>query len=201
MDMWRHLACENFRCGRLEEHRQNRACDPSGGAFERTWVQGLDHQTRPPRLEEPSLEVLLGRFDPADIVIIEGYKGESHPKIETHHDCGFHNGANWLEVPLNKRLKNDCFALPQGVHWTPVSEALDYLRGSLQGVTSQERVSFGRLWVCFWCKRTFALSRRTGGCWSAFLRPCAIRVGDPNFDRRDDTGRGRYDCAPRGCHA
>jgi len=42
---------------------------------------------------------------------------------------------------LNKRLKNDCFALPQGVHWTPVSEALDYLRGSLQGVTSQERVS------------------------------------------------------------
>lgn len=42
---------------------------------------------------------------------------------------------------MNKRLKNDCFALPQGVHWTPVSEALDYLRGSLQGVTSQERVS------------------------------------------------------------
>lgn len=39
--------------------------------------------------EEPSLEVLLGRFDPADIVIIEGYKGESHPKIETHrHEAG-----------------------------------------------------------------------------------------------------------------
>lgn len=33
---------------------------------------------------EPPLDELLARFNPADIVIIEGYKGEGHPKIETH---------------------------------------------------------------------------------------------------------------------
>ena len=34
--------------------------------------------------DEPSLDDLLARLAPADIVIIEGYKGEGHPKIETH---------------------------------------------------------------------------------------------------------------------
>ncbi len=34
--------------------------------------------------DEPPLEDLLARFKPVDIVIIEGYKGEGHPKIETH---------------------------------------------------------------------------------------------------------------------
>lgn len=33
---------------------------------------------------EPSLDDLLKRLAPADLVIIEGYKGEGHPKIETH---------------------------------------------------------------------------------------------------------------------
>lgn len=31
---------------------------------------------------EPSLAAILARFDPCDIVIVEGYKRESHPKIE-----------------------------------------------------------------------------------------------------------------------
>ena len=30
------------------------------------------------------------------------------------------------------KLRNDCFALPAGVHWTPVSEALDLLEQRLQ---------------------------------------------------------------------
>jgi len=35
-------------------------------------------------------------------------------------------------------LKNDCFALPAGVDWTPVDEALDDLRRRLHGVTDVE---------------------------------------------------------------
>lgn len=50
------------------------------------------------------------------------------------------------EVPT---LRNDCFALPQGVHWTPVNEALELLRSRLLAVTSIEtlplRQSAGRI--------------------------------------------------------
>lgn len=34
--------------------------------------------------EEPSLDSLIARLDPVDLVLIEGYKHESHPKIEAH---------------------------------------------------------------------------------------------------------------------
>lgn len=37
-------------------------------------------------------------------------------------------------------LRNDCFALPQGVHWTPVDEALALLRDRLTPVTGEEDV-------------------------------------------------------------
>lgn len=37
-------------------------------------------------------------------------------------------------------LRNDCFALPQGVHWTPVDEALEMLRVRLSPVTASETV-------------------------------------------------------------
>lgn len=37
-------------------------------------------------------------------------------------------------------LRNDCFALPQGVHWTQVDEALDLLRRRLTPVTKVEHV-------------------------------------------------------------
>ena len=33
---------------------------------------------------EPPLEALLARLDPADLVLIEGYKAAPHPKIECH---------------------------------------------------------------------------------------------------------------------
>lgn len=33
---------------------------------------------------EPPLADLLGRLQPVDLVLIEGYKREDHPKIETH---------------------------------------------------------------------------------------------------------------------
>ena len=37
-------------------------------------------------------------------------------------------------------LRNDCFALPVGVHWTPVDEALTLLRERLVPVTKREKV-------------------------------------------------------------
>ena len=36
------------------------------------------------------------------------------------------------------RLKNDCFALPPGVDWTPVDEALTRLQGALSVVVATE---------------------------------------------------------------
>ncbi|MEP2920747.1 MAG: gephyrin-like molybdotransferase Glp [Sulfitobacter sp.] len=42
-----------------------------------------------------------------------------------------------LDVPV---LRNDCFALPQGVHWTPVEEALALLRARLVAVTQEQVV-------------------------------------------------------------
>ena len=38
-------------------------------------------------------------------------------------------------------LRNDCFALPPGVHWTPVDEALANLKQRLRPVTTTEQVS------------------------------------------------------------
>jgi molybdopterin-guanine dinucleotide biosynthesis protein B len=34
--------------------------------------------------EEPTLEVLLQRLGPVDLVLVEGYKRDAHPKIEAH---------------------------------------------------------------------------------------------------------------------
>lgn len=33
---------------------------------------------------EPTLEALLGRLDPCDLVLVEGFKGAGHAKIEAH---------------------------------------------------------------------------------------------------------------------
>ncbi|MEM5520352.1 gephyrin-like molybdotransferase Glp [Sulfitobacter sp. AS59] len=40
-------------------------------------------------------------------------------------------------------LRNDCFALPPGVHWTPVDEALSLLKARLSPVVSVETVPLG----------------------------------------------------------
>jgi molybdopterin-guanine dinucleotide biosynthesis adapter protein len=34
--------------------------------------------------DEPTLEALLARLSPVDLVLIEGYKRDAHPKIEAH---------------------------------------------------------------------------------------------------------------------
>ncbi len=40
-------------------------------------------------------------------------------------------------------LRNDCFALPPGVHWTPVEEALSMLRERMVAVTGTQKVPLG----------------------------------------------------------
>lgn len=42
----------------------------------------LMHELR--EAEEPTLEALLARLSPVDLVLIEGYKRDAHPKIEAH---------------------------------------------------------------------------------------------------------------------
>ncbi len=41
-------------------------------------------------------------------------------------------------------LRNDCFAMPQGAHWTPVDEALTHLQTRLDCVTGQEDCPLGQ---------------------------------------------------------
>ena len=43
-----------------------------------------------------------------------------------------------------RRLPNDCFALPPGVHWTPVDEALALLEARLEPVTGTETLALDR---------------------------------------------------------
>ena len=43
--------------------------------------------------KEPGLAELLRRLDPVDLVIVEGFKRDAHPKIEVHRGA---NGKPWL---------------------------------------------------------------------------------------------------------
>ena len=41
-------------------------------------------------------------------------------------------------MSTTKKLKNDCFSLPQGVDWTPLDEALLHLENSLTPIVETE---------------------------------------------------------------
>ena len=134
--------------------------------------------------EEPPLEAHLARLSPVDLVLVEGYKRDTHPKVEAHRaetgnpliapddptvravaadvplkmdrpvfdlndtktiadfilrEVGLTaTEAKHITVAAPPPLRNDCFALPPGVHWTPVNEALDLLQSRLHAVTGQE---------------------------------------------------------------
>lgn len=53
------------------------------------------------------------------------------------HETRLVTAAHALRPPP---LRNDCFALPAGVDWTPVDTALDFLRDRLHPVVSQEEL-------------------------------------------------------------
>src|SRR6266852_2887627 len=60
-------------------HRKAGATEVLGGS-DRRWA--LMHELRDGA--EPSLAALIQKLAPVDLVIIEGYKREPHPKLEVH---------------------------------------------------------------------------------------------------------------------
>jgi molybdopterin molybdotransferase len=137
--------------------------------------------------DEPTLAQHLARLQPCDLVLIEGYKRDDHPKIEAHRaetgnpliapeDATVRAVASDVALPellipvfdlddtkaladfvmrevgliasdtakpdiTPPRLKNDCFALPPGVSWVPVEDALTRLQDRLTVVVGSERVA------------------------------------------------------------
>lgn len=65
-------------------------------ASARRWALMTEHRDAP----EPPLAELLAQFAPVDLVIIEGFKREPHPKIEVHRAV---NGKPWLH-PEDARI-------------------------------------------------------------------------------------------------
>lgn len=49
--------------------------------------------------DEPPLEAFLGRLAPCDLVLIEGYKREAHPKIEVIRGTSDRDQPRWSEDP------------------------------------------------------------------------------------------------------
>ena len=136
---------------------------------------------------EPPLEALLTQLAPCDLVLVEGYKRDRHPKIEAQRAATgqpliapgdptiravasdaapaldrpvFHLDdtaaiADFIlrevglvapEAPAADAaplapppLSNDCFALPAGVDWVPVEDALAHLRANLRPVVGIEQ--------------------------------------------------------------
>jgi molybdopterin-guanine dinucleotide biosynthesis protein B len=64
---------------------------------------------------EPTLRELLARMDPVDLIIVEGFKRDAHPKIEVHRAA---NGKPWMrpEMPGIVAVASDApapYDLPQ----------------------------------------------------------------------------------------
>jgi molybdopterin-guanine dinucleotide biosynthesis protein B len=70
---------------------------------------------------EPPLGFLLSQLAPVDLVIIEGFKRDGHPKLEVHRSA---NGKPWLhpEDPAIVGVASDV-APPAGVAWVALDDA------------------------------------------------------------------------------
>lgn len=74
---------------------------------------------------EPELRELLGRLSPVDLVLVEGFKRDRHPKIEVHRAA---NGKPWLhpEDPAILAVASDVpppAELPRaGLDWAPLDD-------------------------------------------------------------------------------
>jgi molybdopterin-guanine dinucleotide biosynthesis protein MobB len=56
---------------------------------------------------EPSLDMLLARLSPVDLVLIEGYKREAHPKIEAFREVNSHPLIASTD-PTIRAIASDC---------------------------------------------------------------------------------------------
>ncbi|MYZ50023.1 molybdopterin-guanine dinucleotide biosynthesis protein B [Propylenella binzhouense] len=93
------------------------------GASEVMIVSGtrwaLMHELREEE-EEPGFETVLPRLSPCDLVLVEGYKRERHPKIEVRRSASARQSSLALEDPTIRAIAADhptdshglpCFAL------------------------------------------------------------------------------------------
>jgi molybdopterin-guanine dinucleotide biosynthesis protein B len=83
----------------------------------RRWA--LVHELR--GAPEPPLAALLARLSPVDLVIVEGFKAERHPKIEVHRAA---NGKPflWPEVPNVRAIASDVAVPGAAVPVIPLDE-------------------------------------------------------------------------------
>ena len=71
---------------------------------------------------EPDLRVLLGQLAPVDLVIVEGFKRDRHPKIEVHR-AG--NAKPWLhpDDPAIRAIAADVPPPGDSIPWVPLDDA------------------------------------------------------------------------------
>ncbi len=69
---------------------------------------------------EPALGFLLSRLSPVDLVLVEGFKRDTHPKIEVHRSA---NAKPWLhpEDPAIRAVASDV-APPAGIAWVSMDD-------------------------------------------------------------------------------
>lgn len=56
---------------------------------------------------EPPLQDLLARFDPCDLILVEGYKTAPHPKVETHRQEAGRRGLLAAANPTIRAVASD----------------------------------------------------------------------------------------------
>lgn len=56
--------------------------------------------------EEPTLDALIARLSPVDLVLVEGYKRDAHPKVEAHR-AATGNGLIAPEDPTIRAVASD----------------------------------------------------------------------------------------------
>jgi molybdopterin-guanine dinucleotide biosynthesis protein B len=70
---------------------------------------------------EPSLGALLARLDPVDLVLVEGFRGAAHPRIEVHRTATA-KPWRWPEDPLIRAVASDCPPPPGAPEWLPLDD-------------------------------------------------------------------------------
>lgn len=82
--------------------------------------------------EQGSIAPLFAPDATPDVLRVEGWI------LGAGHRAALRTALPATQTP--PRLRNDCFAMPQGVDWVPVDDALTRLRGTLTPVTAQDTV-------------------------------------------------------------
>ena len=98
------------------EHRQAGARQVLVGSALR-WALMTELRGAP----EPDLRFLLSRLSPVDLVIVEGFKQDAHPKIEVHRGA---NGKPWRhpEDPAIAAIASDTRPIGTDLPWAHLDD-------------------------------------------------------------------------------